>query len=319
MLVCRPVTTILLLLPSRVVRSTVQVLGNTTPAAGTFTTPSASALILGGVTGSAYVPSAVAITGGSINSTVIGNTTPAAGTFTNLTTTGNITPSAINLANATGLPSSGLPATASFSGTLPTAAIGSAATPVPGTSYFTNLTSTGTLLSSGTLSATGTVVGAGLTNFVAAIVASPTAAIGSAATPVPGTSYFTSLTSSGTLTSTGTVSGAGFTNFVSGTTFTALTSSGTISAGTTISAPHILVGATPVLTSAVTSVGLSLPLYTAFAAITTSGTFTGTLASVTPAPTTQAWVLASPAGGAAGTPAFRAMVVSDLPAGLPSA
>ena len=52
------------------------VIGGTTPAAGTFTTITATV--------SATIPS-VAITGGTINNTIIGATTPAAGTFTNLT------------------------------------------------------------------------------------------------------------------------------------------------------------------------------------------------------------------------------------------
>jgi hypothetical protein len=59
----------------------------------------------------------------------------------------------------------------------------------------------------------------------------------------------------------------------------------------------------------VTSVGVSLPLFTTSGAINTSGTITGTLVAQQPGT-----VFGGPATGVAGTPGFRALVGTDIPA-----
>jgi len=74
-------------------------IGQTTPAAGTFTTLTATTSNLGtvasgtwngSVIADAYIDNTLTITGGSIDGTVIGGTTPAAGTFTNLQVNGTL-------------------------------------------------------------------------------------------------------------------------------------------------------------------------------------------------------------------------------------
>ena len=123
------------------------VIGGTTPAAGTFTTISATV--------SATIPSA-AISGGTINNTVIGATTPAAGTFTNLTvnTAATIASAAISAGTINGVVIGGtspqavtgttITANTGFVGAL-TGNVTGNVTASSGTSTFNNATVNGTL------------------------------------------------------------------------------------------------------------------------------------------------------------------------------
>jgi hypothetical protein len=123
------------------------VIGGTTPAAGTFTTISATV--------SATIPSA-SISGGTINNTVIGATTPAAGTFTNLTvnTAATIASAAISAGTINGVVIGGtspqavtgttITANTGFVGAL-TGNVTGNVTASSGTSTFNNATVNGTL------------------------------------------------------------------------------------------------------------------------------------------------------------------------------
>lgn len=123
------------------------VIGNSTPAAGTFTSITANV--------SATLASA-AISGGTINNTVIGGTTPAAATFTNLTvntaatiasaaiSAGTINNTVIGGTTAAAITGTTITANTGFSGNL-TGNVTGNVTASSGTSTFNNATVNGTL------------------------------------------------------------------------------------------------------------------------------------------------------------------------------
>lgn len=122
-------------------------IGGTTPAAGAFTTISATV--------SATIPSA-SISGGTINNTIIGGTTPAAGTFTNLTvntaatiasaaiSAGTINGTVIGNSSPAAVTGTLITATTGFSGNI-TGNVTGNVTASSGTSTFNNATVNGTL------------------------------------------------------------------------------------------------------------------------------------------------------------------------------
>jgi len=272
----------------------------------TYTLPAATTTTLGGV----IVGSGLNVTGGTISTANNGTVTGVSGTSPISVATGTTTP-VISIATANSTTTGALLSADwnTFNSKVSSVAAGSTKVTIGGTptapTIDVNTANFGTI-----------ALATGTSGSDVAVSGSPVSLGGTLTLNIPSAS----VANRGALTSADWTTFNNKISSITGTSpITATTTSGATTIGIGYDNSTIKMNGSNQLyaanTGTVTSVGLSLPsIFTVTnSPVTTSGTLTGTLASQT-----ANTVFAAP-NGTAGAPAFRGLVVADLPTGIPNA